>query len=278
MKNILVTGGYGQLGQELSKILPSALYTSSEDLDITDVHSLYDFVNNNNVETIINCAAYTAVDNAESDRSYAMQINSVGVKNLASVGKKLIHISTDYVFDGQSGVPYREIDKANPLSVYGVTKLCGEQYVLQSKTPGIVIRTSWLYSNNGKNFFKTMQRLGKEKESVNVVADQYGTPTYAHDLADVIVNIVPQMNAANSGLYHFSNMGECSWYDFACEIMKLSNLKCNVKPITTQEYPTRAIRPQYSVLDKSRIQRIFGIKIDTWQNALQRCINEKTKG
>ena len=274
---ILVTGGHGQLGSELSDVLPNAIYAGSKDLDITKWSDVQNFVKQNNIDTIINCAAYTNVDGAESDQYRAKQINAFGPRNLVETNCNLIHVSTDYVFDGNISRPYNEKDMPNPKSVYGYTKMLGEREVLFAKQPAIVIRTSWLYSKYGKNFLKTMQRLGAEKSQINVVNDQIGNPTYAADLARAIVDIIPQMNLKNKGIYHFSNEGACSWYAFACEIMKLSGLNCVVNPIPSSQYPTIARRPFYSALDKTKIKDVFGIKIDTWQNALNRCINENSK-
>ncbi|MBO4683348.1 MAG: dTDP-4-dehydrorhamnose reductase [Alphaproteobacteria bacterium] len=274
---ILVTGGTGQLGLELIKLLPDAICTGSKDLDITNQDAVRKFVIQNDIDTVINCAAYTAVDAAENDYATAKQVNFVGAKNLANWAQNLIHISTDYVFDGAANRPYRETDTVHPLGVYGTTKLMGERAVLANARNAIIIRTSWLYSLNGKNFLKTMQRLGAEKKSIGVVADQFGTPTYAADLAVAITKIIPQMKPENAGIYHFSNEGQCSWYDFASEIMKQSGLQCRVEPITTSQYPTPARRPQYSVLDKTKIKNTFGLEISDWKNALARCINSKTK-
>ena len=272
--NILVTGANGQLGMCLRNLLPNALFTGHDDLDITDENAVKDFIKTNKVKTIINCAAYTAVDLAEDHPVVAKKVNIDGPKNLAINGDRLIHISTDYVFDGNSKVPYKTTDNTHPLSVYGATKLVGEKVVAKYARQYVIIRTSWLYSPYGKNFVKTMQRLGAERDVLNVVSDQYGTPTYALDLAKAIVQIIPQMNRKNNGVYHFSNMGQCSWAVFADEIMKKSGLGCKINPITTEQYPTAAKRPQYSVLDKSKIQREFSIEIDDWQSALCRCINE----
>jgi dTDP-4-dehydrorhamnose reductase len=274
---ILVTGGTGQLGTSLQDVLPNAMFVGSKDLDITNMYAVRNFVQNNDVDTIINCAAYTRVDDAEKDYRNANRINNYGVRNLAGTKCNLIHISTDYVFDGKATKPYKEDDTLNPLSIYGYTKMKGEFSALQFDQPVVVIRTSWLYSNYGKNFFKTMQRLGAEKDFINVVSDQFGTPTYAPDLAKAIVDIIPQMNLDNKGIYHYSNMGACSWYEFASEIMNLSGLKCNVNPIPTSQYPTPAKRPQYSVLDKTKIKETFGLQIPNWQDALIRCIKSKNK-
>jgi len=270
----LITGANGQLGTELAKIMPNALLTDFKDLDIVDLDAVRDFVRKNNVETIINCAAYTAVDDAEDNFLAARLINATGPKNLAKTGCKLVHISTDYVFDGNARTPYTPKDEPHPQSVYGWTKRMGEIAVAAAAEKYVILRTAWLYSPYGKNFVKTMRKLGAEKDSIGVVFDQIGTPTYAADLADAIVQIVPQIHKNNSGIYHYTNLGQCSWYDFACEIMNLSRLKCDVHPIKTSEYPTRALRPQYSVLNKSQTCQMFGITIPQWRDALKRCIKE----
>ena len=243
----LVTGAKGQLGTELSKILPDAIYTDVDELDITKSSAVMKFVKSNKIDTIINCAAYTNVDKAEDDEKLAKSINLYGISNLAKTDAKIIHISTDYVFNGKNYKPYTPLDKPNPISVYGKTKLFGKNSLFWSNRNAIVIRTAWLYSPYGNNFVKTMRKLGAEKDEINVVADQIGSPTYAADLAAAIVKIIPQMNEKNTGIYHFTNMGVCSWYDFATEIMELSGLKCKVNPISSAEYPTRAKRPFYSV-------------------------------
>jgi len=268
----LITGAKGQLGRELTPMLPGAILTDQDELDITDERAVKDFVNKYHVDTIINCAAYTAVDKAEDDIKLAEKVNIDGPSNLAKSGAKIIHISTDYVFDGTGHKPYRPEDIAKPVSVYGKTKLAGEKEVLKYANQAIIIRTAWLYSPYGNNFVKTMRRLGGEKNSINVVADQIGTPTYAYDLAAAIVQVLPQITPQNKGVYHFTNQGVCSWYDFANEIMKMSNLQCVVNPIPSSGYPTRAKRPFYSVLDKSKIQDTFGIKINHWTTALQNCL------
>ena len=270
----LITGSKGQLGTELSKLLPDAICADIDVLDITDENAVKDFVSDNNIDVIINCAAYTAVDKAETDIELATKINVDGPRNLAKSGAKVIHISTDYVFDGTGHRPYNPDEKTNPVSVYGETKRAGEVAVLENADIAVVIRTAWLYSPYGNNFVKTMRRLGAEKDSLNVVADQIGTPTYAADLADAIVKILPQITSENSGVYHFTNEGVCSWYDFANEIMDLSNLICVVNPIKSSQYPTPAARPFYSVLDKDKIKQVFGINITHWKDGLKRCISE----
>lgn len=269
----LITGCKGQLGTELSKLLPNAICADIDVLDITDEKAVEDFVRENNIDVIINCAAYTAVDKAESDIDLAEKINIFGPKNLAKTGAKIIHISTDYVFDGTNHKPYQPDEKTNPVSVYGKTKRNGELAVLENAEIAVIIRTAWLYSEYGNNFVKTMRRLGAEKAEINVVSDQIGSPTYAADLANAIVKIIPQMNKENSGIYHFTNEGICSWYDFAKEIMEMSELKCLVKPIKSSQYPTAATRPFYSVLDKDKIKLVFGININHWKDSLKKCIS-----
>ncbi|MBO7645340.1 MAG: dTDP-4-dehydrorhamnose reductase [Alphaproteobacteria bacterium] len=278
-ENILITGANGQLGTELSKILPNAILTDYQDLDITKFDSVQNFVEKYHVDTIVNCAAYTAVDDAEDNYGEACKINALGPKNLAKTSCRIIHVSTDYVFNGNKVTPYFTTDLPNPLSVYGETKWFGEMNVARNSKNYVIIRTSWLYSPYGKNFVKTMRKLGATREEITVVDDQYGFPTYAADLAGAIVQIIPQKK---SGIYHYQSTGKdtnenfngISWFDFATEIMKQSKLDCCVKPITTSEYPTRAVRPSYSVLDTSRTQQIFGVKIPLWKDALQRCIKE----
>lgn len=271
---ILVTGGNGQLGTELSKLLPDAIFTDANELDITDENAVMEFVKSHNVDTIVNCAAYTAVDNAEDNIELATKVNVDGPKNLAKTGAKLIHISTDYVFDGMGCKPYTPEDKTNHISVYGKTKLAGEKAVIENANIYVIIRTAWLYSPYGKNFVKTMRMLGETKESINVVCDQIGTPTYAGDLAEAIKQIIPQLKKENSGIYHFTNEGVCSWYDFSTEIMEQSKLKCRVNPVPSSAYPTKATRPFYSVLDKSKIKKVFGIEISHWKKGLEKCLKQ----
>ncbi len=277
MDNILITGGKGQLGTELSKLLPNALLTDINELDITNKDAVDKFVKKHKIETVINCAAYTNVDKAEDDNKVATSINVIGPTNLASTGCKMIHISTDYVFDGMQYKPYTTEDKTHPLSVYGKTKRLGEEAVLMHSNKAIIIRTAWLYSPYGNNFVKTMLRLGQEKKEINVVSDQVGSPTYAADLAKAIVQILPHIEQYKNRIYHFTNEGICSWYDFAYQIMKESHLKCQVNPIPTELFPTKAKRPSYSVLDKSAIKRDFGIQIPHWQDGLHRCLKQMEK-
>ncbi|MBD5391312.1 dTDP-4-dehydrorhamnose reductase [bacterium] len=270
----LITGSNGQLGTELAKLLPDAILTDRATLDITDAAAVKKFVHEHNVDTIINCAAYTAVDAAEDDATTAENINVIGPRNLAMSGVRIVHISTDYVFDGKNYRPYTPDDETRPMSVYGKTKRAGEIAVLENARDAIIIRTSWLYSAHGNNFVKTMRRLGADRDSLNVVCDQIGSPTFAGDLAAAIVEILPHINETTRGIYHYSNAGTCSWYDFACAIMEMSGLKCDVNAIPSCEYPTRATRPFYSVMDTQKIQKTFGIKIPHWQRSLKKCIQQ----
>lgn len=269
----LVTGSGGQLGNELRlRLGDKAHYVDRDELDITNAEAVKEFCASREYEAIINCAAYTAVDKAEEDAVAAELINVIGPKNLALSGLPLIHVSTDYVFDGESCRPYTETDRTNPQSVYGRTKLAGEEAVLENAETAIVIRTAWLYSQFGNNFVKTMRRLGTERPELRVVFDQAGTPTYAGDLADAIVEILPQIKPGMKEVFHFSNEGVCSWYDFAREIMDLSGLVCKVVPIESKEYPTLAKRPAYSVLNKAKIKNTFGLSINHWKESLQSCL------
>ena len=270
----LVVGANGQLGNCIRLFLKdTAIYTNKEELDITNENAVREFVKNNNFKCIINCSAYTAVDKAENDIELATKINVDGVRNLAKTNIPLIHISTDYVFNGKNNVPYVETDTTDPMSVYGKTKLEGEREVLKYSKSVIIIRTAWLYSQFGNNFLKTMLRLGKERESLNVVFDQVGTPTYAMDLAEVIYKILQSGKYEDmKEIYHFSNEGVCSWYDFAVEIMKEANLSCEVKPIESKDYPTLAVRPSFSVLNKSKIKGDFGVEIEHWRMAMVKCL------
>lgn len=280
---ILVTGGNGQLGSALR--LASAesnrryIFTDIEELDITSKGAIKAFVTENDIEAIINCAAYTTVDAAEENEALADRINHKAVAALAEVcaEKKmtLIHISTDYIFDGNATTPYKEEDKPAPQSVYGRTKLLGEQAIAKSGCCSIILRTAWLYSEFGRNFVKTMRQLLSTRPEIKVVADQVGTPTYAGDLAEAIVEIIESGQLSKYGTYHYSNEGECSWYDFAAEIAKLSNLcDCKISPCTTTEYPTKAVRPRYSVLDKGKFVETFGIAIPEWHESLAECIKK----
>ena len=275
----LVVGCNGQLGNELRLLLQDkAVYVDKDELDITDKQAVLDFVASQPFEAIINCAAYTAVDKAESDEKLAELINVEGPRHLAATGVPLVHISTDYVFDGTNCKPYVEEDTPNPQTAYGRTKLAGEKAVMETAKTAVIIRTAWLYSTFGNNFVKTMRKLGAERDKLNVVFDQVGTPTYAGDLAKAIVAILPQMKKGTKELYHFSNEGVCSWYDFALAIMAQSDLDCQVFPIESKEYPTPAKRPHYSVLNKAKIKRDFGIEINNWAVSLAECVEKLNNG
>ena len=270
----LVTGSNGQLGSELKRLLgDKADYTDRNLLDITNPEAVRLVVNPERYQAVINCAAYTAVDKAEDDAETAARINLEGPANLAVSGVPLIHISTDYVFDGKNYVPYIETDPARPKSVYGCTKFEGEKIVMSRADTAVIIRTSWLYSEYGSNFVKTMRRLGKERGMLKVIFDQVGTPTYAGDLAAAIVHILPQIRPGMKSIYHFSNEGVCSWYDFARAIIEMSGLSCDIRPIESWEYPSKAARPPYSVLNKAKIKKDFGIRIRHWRDALRECID-----
>ena len=282
MPKILVTGSNGQLGSEIKELTNNDrnnlyFFTDRDSLDITDQEMIKSFIATNRIDTIINCAAYTAVDKAEEDEANANAINHLAVKYLAEIAKekniKLIHISTDYVFDGTNYRPYVESDPTNPTSIYGATKLTGEK-AMQEINPAnsIIIRTSWVYSSFGNNFVKTMLRLGKERDALGVIFDQVGTPTYAKDLAQTILDIVPQITNEKVEIYHYSNEGVLSWYDFAKEIMYMSKLECHIKPIETKEYPTPAKRPYYSLLNKAKIKKEFGITIPYWKDSVNACL------
>ena len=283
MLNVLVTGSNGQLGSDIKELSIDYKYnfyfTDRNELDISNLHAITEFVNNNNINTIINCAAYTAVDKAESDIENADKINHLAVKYLAQISKekniKLIHISTDYVFDGTNHMPYVETDITNPNGVYGQTKLDGEK-AMQEINPenSIIIRTSWVYSSYGANFVKTMLRLGKEKEQLGVIFDQVGTPTYAGDLAKAILDIISNIKNGKVEIYNYSNEGVLSWYDFAKEIMHMTKSTCQVNPIETIEYPTPAKRPHYSLLNKSKIKKEFNITIPYWKDSLDECLQK----
>ena len=271
--NYLVTGAHGQLGNELKLLLgDKAVYADVNELDITDERAVAAFFQDCQFDFVINCAAYTAVDKAEDDPELADRINRLGPTLLARYGKHIIQISTDYVFDGTAHLPYKEDDAVNPLSVYGSTKLAGENAVLAEAQTAVVIRTAWLYSSFGANFVKTMRRLGAERDSLGVIVDQIGTPTYAADLACAIVAMLPQIKPGVRDVYHYTNEGVASWYDFATVIMHESGLSCTVRPLETGEYPTRAVRPAYSVLNKAKIRRDFGITIPHWMDGLKRCL------
>jgi len=280
MTTILITGSHGQLGNEMqqaAKHFPAFkfIYTDVEDLDICDKVALNAFVKANAVNVIVNCAAYTAVDKAEDDVELCYKINSDAVRNIGEVanqnGLKVVHVSTDYVFDGTNYVPYSEDQAVSPNTVYGKSKLAGEQALMETCEQAVIIRTAWLYSSFGNNFVKTMIRLGKEKDFIPVIFDQIGSPTYAADLADTILKILSHETFV-PGLYHFSDEGVCSWYDFTKTIHRIAGITCDVRPIETKDYPARTPRPHYSVLNKAKIKSIYGIIIPHWEESLERCI------
>ena len=281
MKTILVSGSHGQLGNEIQKIANrfpvfQYIYTDIDELDITDKNALENFVVENKVHFLINCAAYTNVDKAEDEVDLCYKINAEAVKNIGEIAEKqhlkIVHISTDYVFNGKNFLPYVEEDLPSPVSTYGKSKLAGEEALLRSCQQAMIIRTSWLYSSFGNNFVKKMLSLGKERKELKVVFDQIGTPTYAADLAKAISTIL-QQNVFQPGIYHFSNEGVCSWYDFAKAIFRIKNIECSVQPIETKDYPTKAQRPFYSVLNKAKIKNTFNICIPHWEESLEKCLS-----
>ena len=281
--NVLVTGSSGQVGNEIKAISSDYSYnfffTDRNNIDITSKDSIKEFCKTNNINVIINCAAYTAVDKAQSDEINADLINRKAVKKLALVSQelniKLIHISTDYVFDGKNFKPYCEEFQTNPQSIYGKTKLDGENEMRDiNPKNSIIIRTSWVYSSYGNNFVKTMLRLGKEKTELGVIFDQVGTPTYAAHLAIAILDIIPKLNNPKVEIYNYSNEGVLSWYDFAKEIMKMAKLNCKINPIETFQYPTPAKRPHFSLLNKSKIKTTFNIEIPYWKDGLDECLRK----
>ncbi len=284
MYNVLVSGADGQLGSELKMLTPKAenmtfLFTDVGEVDITDSQNIEKIVADFNPDYWINCAAYTAVDKAEIEIEAATRLNVIAPGICAEIAEKkditFIHISTDYVFDGRNYKPYTEEDVASPLSVYGKTKLEGEKKVQQKNSKAIIIRTSWLYSSFGNNFVKTMIRLGNEKSELNVVVDQIGTPTYAADLGQAVIDIIKWSISGNKivpGIYHYANEGACSWYDFAIETHKLYGIKCKINPIEGKEFNAAAPRPYYSVLNKKKIRKKFMLTIPHWKKSLEICI------
>ena len=280
MKNILITGSRGQLGNEMQQAASNFpefnfIYTDVDELDICDKTALSVFVKAHAVNVIVNCAAYTAVDKAEDDVELCYKINTEAVRNIAEVAcansVQVVHVSTDYVFDGTNYMPYSEDEPVCPATVYGKSKLAGEEALMATCTEFVIIRTAWLYSSFGNNFVKTMIKLGRERESLNVIFDQVGTPTYAADLAEVILHIL-NSEIFVSGLYHFSNEGVCSWYDFTKTIHRIAGINCDVRPIETKDYPARTPRPHYSVLNKAKIKNIYSLVIPHWEESLEKCI------
>jgi len=284
---ILVTGKNGQLGRSIHKRVTNNeqadefVFIGREELDLSNADGITSYFNHNNFDIIINCAAHTAVDKAEEEAALANQINHLAVAQLAQIAKiqhaKLIHISTDYVFNGESDKPYTETDVTDPINIYGKTKLAGEQALKEiMPTDAIIIRTSWVYSEYGNNFVKTMLRLGKQRDELNVVSDQIGSPTYATDLANAILDIVQNKAFKEVGqktqVYHYSNAGDMSWHEFAKEIFELAGIQCSVSPITTEQYPTPAKRPKNTLMNKDKIAETFSVDISDWKESLDTCI------
>ena len=286
--NILITGANGQLGKSMRRSAANSkdnyIFTDVAELDITDAQAVRKMVDDNDIKVIINCAAYTNVERAEDDTETAELLNAGAVRNLADAirnnGGTLIHISTDYVFGGATGnTPRTEQEPANPTGVYGLTKLHGEEQIAESGVKAIILRTAWLYSEYGKNFVKTMLDLTATRPELNVVFDQAGTPTYAQDLADAIFNIVENRRFdGREGIYHYSNEGVCSWFDFAKFIAIISgNNSCEIRPCHSSEFPSKVVRPAYSVLDKTKFKETFGLKVPYWTDSLSKCIENLQK-
>lgn len=286
--NILVTGANGQLGNEMRIVSRNSqdhyIFTDVAELNITNAMAVEKIVNDHDIKAIINCAAYTNVDKAEDDYDFAELLNATAVKNLAQAIKKndgiLIHVSTDYVFGGtKTNTPCSEDQPANPTGVYGITKLHGEQSIIETGCKHLIIRTAWLYSEFGKNFVKTMLNLTATKPNLNVVFDQVGSPTYAYDLAQAIFNIVENRKyEGQDGIYHYSNEGVCSWYDFTKMIAEYAgHTDCDIQPCHSDEFPSKVVRPSYSVLDKTKIKKTFDIHIPYWTDSLKRCLAELAK-
>ena len=282
MQTVLVTGSKGQLGNEIQVLAPSYpqfnfIFTDVEELDICNRQSVDDFFAAHKIDFLVNCAAYTAVDKAEEDKLMCFQINKDAVGHLGEAsarhGVKMLHVSTDYVFDGKSYIPYTEEMPMSPASVYGQSKAEGEQLLVSVLQDAVIVRTSWLYSSFGNNFVKTMLRLGRERTSLQVVFDQVGTPTYAADLADALLQII-SAGQLIPGVYHYSNEGVCSWYDFARSIFKLAKIECDVLPINSKDYPTKTPRPHYSVLNKQKVKSTYNLRIAHWEDSLRLCIQK----
>ena len=284
---ILVTGANGQLGNEIRELAASFaemsfMFIDIDELDLTDKTAVNRFFGKSSFDYVVNCAAYTAVDKAERDESTAFKVNAEAVGLLGEVtaksGVKVIHVSTDYVFDGTANVPYSEGHPVNPVSAYGRTKLAGEELLMKNNTASVIIRTAWLYSAFGNNFVKTILRLGKERDELRVVFDQVGSPTHAADLAKAILTIIGKTGSGERefvpGIYHYSNEGVISWYDFAYHVLNLAGVDCRVTPVLSEEYPTPAHRPAYSVLNKSKIKKLYGVEVPYWHDSLMRMLGD----
>jgi len=287
MINILVTGSNGQLGSSILSLENNfsdynLLFTDIDDLDLLNFSDVENYVVKNKIEVIINCGAYTNVDKAEEELDIADKINNLAVENLARLAKKirmkLIHISTDYVFDGNAEKPYFETDKPNPQNIYGLTKMKGEKAMMRmNPVNSLIIRTSWLYSEYGHNFVKTILKLSKEKEKISVVSDQIGSPTYANDLAQAILQLIPSLKNKGVQIYHYANKGKCSWFEFAEEIVNLSTHICSVEAIPSERFETKAKRPKFSLLNTEKIETVFQIEIPYWKDSLKNCLSEGIK-
>ncbi len=279
--HILVTGSNGQVGSELQSLANnypnfSFVFVDKEDLDIGNQEAVQAFFEADTFDYCINCAAYTAVDKAESDKEIAHLVNALGPQNLALACQKhqtrLVQISTDYVYHNSQNTPFKETDATSPHSVYGSTKLEGETLALSSNPETLIIRTSWVYSSFGNNFVKTMIRLGKDRDQLSIIFDQIGSPTYARDLAKAILDIIQQNPSDFTGIYHYSNEGVCSWFDFAQAIFELEEIECKTNPIETKDYPTPAKRPHFSLLNKNKIKATFALEIPYWRDSLKACL------
>lgn len=282
MQTVLVTGSKGQLGNEIQVLAPAYpqfnfIFTDVEELDICKREVVDGFFSENKIDFLINCAAYTAVDKAEDDEEKCYQINKDAVEYLGEAsachGVKMLHVSTDYVFDGKSYIPYTEDAPVSPATVYGRSKAEGEQRLVSVLQSAVIVRTSWLYSSFGNNFVKTMLKLGRERKRLQVVFDQVGTPTYAADLADALLQIISAAELV-PGIYHFSNEGVCSWYDFTLAIFKSAKIACDVLPIESKEYPTKTPRPHYSVLNKQKVKSAYNLRVAHWEDSLNRCVQK----
>lgn len=284
MSNILVTGANGQLGTEIKQISEQHtqyqfFFTNTATLNITNFKQVHSYCSKNNINIILNCAAYTNVEQAEENIENCFAVNHLGTENLSKISKELhiqlIHISTDYVFNGSNTAPYLETDSTNPLNVYGASKLKGEESMLTiNPKNSIIIRTSWVYSSYGNNFVKSMLKLSETRTELRIVADQFGTPTYAADLAKTMLKILPKIQNSGVEIYHYSNQGTCSWCEFAKEMFHQTKKEVKVLPISTDQYPTKAKRPLFSILDKSKIKNTFGIEIPHWKQSLTECLNK----
>ncbi len=281
-KNILVTGANGQLGMEFRALADKFpqyqfLFVSKEELPVNDSPAIEKYFSDHKITYCINCAAYTAVDKAEAEKEIAFEINGHAVGKLAAIckthGAILIHFSTDYVFNGEAAEPYRETDPTDPVNAYGASKLLGEEEAIKNDPDSVIIRTSWVYSSYGKNFVKTMLRLMNEKESISVVDDQFGCPTYAHDIAEAVLTVITQNEKPTPGIYNYCNEGKINWFEFAIAIRDLSKSSCKVDPISTEQYPTPAKRPHYSALNTSKIQDTFKLEIPNWKASLESCLS-----